>query len=404
MKHSIDRILTTHVGRLQRPDDLTDMMIARQAGKAYDPALFSSRLKTSVAEVVKRQADAGITVVNDGEFGRVSWLIYSFQRLSGFESKPIKPEQNSTVLHGKDRSDFADYYEHVSAEGGRTYYRSPGSFGAVGGIEGERWECTGPITYVGQAAIQDELKSLKAAMATTQVDEAFITATAPGDIAAVAPNNYYAREDDYLQALGDAMREEYRAITDAGIVLQIDDPFLPVQWDLMLAGNVTLAEYYRHCEKRIEVLNHALAGIPENMIRYHICWGSHHGPHSTDIPLKDVMPLLFKVRVSALMFEAANARHEHEWQTWKEVKLPEDKILIPGVISHATNTVEHPDLVAWRIRLFAETVGRERVIAGTDCGLGYRVHPQIAWAKLEALGEGARRSTKELFAPSRARS
>ena len=260
MKRSTSRILTTHVGRLQRPDDLTDMMIARQASKAFDQAAFSAKLKTAVKDVVRRQADAGIAIVNDGEFARISWLIYGFQRLGGYELKPIKPEQNLTVLQGKDRSDFADYYAYIAAESGRTYYRSPGSAGAAGGVEGQRWECTGPVTYTGQSAVREEIDDLKAALAGAGVEEAFMSATAPGDIAYVAPNNYYSHQDDYLQALADAMREEYQAIADAGIVLQIDDPVMPCEWDLMLARNASKEDYYRHCEKRIEFLNHALAG------------------------------------------------------------------------------------------------------------------------------------------------
>jgi 5-methyltetrahydropteroyltriglutamate--homocysteine methyltransferase len=225
-----------------------------------------------------------------------------------------------------------------------------------------------------------------------------MTSTAPGDIVFAAPNIYYKTEEEYLYAIAEAMKEEYHAIIDAGLVLQIDDPLISGYWDLMLAQGVDIPAYHRYCEARLEALNHALAGIPEDRIRYHICWGSHHGPHMSDIPVKDVIPLLLKVRASAWLFEAANARHEHEWPVWKDVKLPEDKVLIPGVIGHSTNHVEHPELVAWRIRLFAETVGKERVIAGTDCGMGYRVHPHIAWAKLGALGEGARIASKELWA------
>ena len=398
MKRSTDHILATHVGRLQRPDDLTEMMIARQAGKPYDRAVFATRLRTAVAQVVKQQADAGITVVNDGEFARISWGVYSYQRLSGYELVPIAVEQNKTVIMGKDRVDFADYYNYIAKESGRTYYRSPGAAGAAGGIEGHLWNCTGPIAYTGQDAVREEVESLKAAKAASGADEMFMTATAPGDIAYFAANHHYPSEDAYVEALGNAMREEYRAITDAGIVLQIDDPIIPARWDLMLnGGEPDLPAFHRYCGRHIDILNHALAGIPEDRIRYHICWGSHHGPHSTDIALKDILPLLFKVRAGAYVIEAGNVRHEHEWQVWQEAKLPEGKILIPGVISHATNTVEHPDLVAWRIKLFAGVVGRENVIAGTDCGMGYRVHPQVGWAKLRSLGEGARRATKALF-------
>ena len=224
-----------------------------------------------------------------------------------------------------------------------------------------------------------------------------MTSTAPADIVYAAPNEYYKTEEEYLYAIAEAMKEEYHAIVDAGLVLQIDDPLIPGYWDLMLVRGVDIAAYHRYCEERLAILNHALAGIPEDRVRYHICWGSHHGPHMSDVPIKDVVPLLLKVRANAWLFEAANARHEHEWRVWKDVKLPDDKILIPGIVGHSTSHVEHPELVAWRIELFAGAVGKERVIAGTDCGLGYRVHPMIAWAKLKSLGEGAQLASKTLW-------
>jgi 5-methyltetrahydropteroyltriglutamate--homocysteine methyltransferase len=396
MKRSTDRFLTTHVGRLQRPDDLTNLLVTRQRGTPIDENAFARRLKTAIAEVVQQQASIGLSVVNDGEFGRVSWLVYSFGRLSGFELRPVTFEQNRTVLQGKDRRDFADYYAYIAAEGGRTYYRSPGEAGASGGVAGHEWVCTGPVTYTGQASLRAEIDGLNAALATADVEQGFMSATAPGDLLFAASNAYYPSDEALLYAMADAMREEYRAITDAGIVLQIDDPQIPAQWDLMLVENSGRAEYERFCHQRVEALNHALAGIPEEMVRYHICWGSHHGPHSTDIALRDILPILFRVKASGLVFEAGNVRHEHEWQIWQDTKLPEGKILIPGVISHATNTVEHPELVALRIKQFAKLVGPENVIAGTDCGMGYRVHPQIGWAKLKSLCDGARLASNML--------
>lgn len=397
MKRSTDRILTTHTGRLQRPDDLTDLLVARQAGNAIDENAYARRIKTAIAEVVQQQVAAGLSVVNDGEFGRISWLVYGFGRLSGFTLKPVTFDQNRTVLQGKDRRDFADYYKYIAAEGGRTYYRSPGAWGAAGGVAGHEWLCTGPITYTGQAALNAEIEGLKSALGLADVTQAFMTSTAPGDMLFAASNAHYPSEEAFLYAMADAMREEYRAITDAGIVLQIDDPQIPVQWDLMLGDGASLAEYERFCHQRVEALNHALAGVPEDMVRYHICWGSHHGPHSTDVPFRDILPTIFKVRASGIVFEAGNVRHEHEWQIWQDIKLPDGKVLIPGVVSHATNTVEHPELVALRIKQFADLVGRENVIAGTDCGMGYRVHPQIGWAKLRSLGEGAGLATKQLY-------
>jgi 5-methyltetrahydropteroyltriglutamate--homocysteine methyltransferase len=396
MRRSTKGILATHVGRLQRPDDLTEMLVKRQAGETIDEQVFGPRLKKAIADVVKQQAEAGLSVINDGEFGRISWLVYAFGRLSGFQLKPIRSEQNRTVLQGKDRRDFSDYYAYISAEGGRTYYRSPGASGAAGGVSGHAWECTGPIKYTGQLALRAEIEGLKAALSSAQVDEGFMTSTSPSDLLLAATNSYYPSEDAYLYALADALREEYRTITDSGLILQIDDPLLPAQWDLMLESNGTWEEYLEFAEQRIDVLNHALAGIPEDKVRYHICWGSHHGPHSTDIPMRKIIDLIFNVRAAGISFEAGNVRHEHEWQIWNDVRLPEGKILIPGVVSHSTNTIEHPELVALRIKQFAKLVGHENVIAGTDCGMGYRVHPQIAWAKLSALGEGARIATKEL--------
>jgi 5-methyltetrahydropteroyltriglutamate--homocysteine methyltransferase len=397
VKRSIDQILTTHVGRLQRPDSITEKLVARYSGKAIDQAALDAEVRTSVADVVRRQADAGITVVNDGEFSRISWLLYAHERLAGFEQRPVELKFATSILKGKDRADFADYYAEFASRGGLTYYKSPGATGASGGIRDHQPVCVGPVAYRGQAALRAEIDAFKAALGKADVAEGFMTSTAPADIVYAAPNEHYKTEQDYLYAVAEAMKEEYRAIVESGLVLQIDDPMIPAYWDLMLVQGVDVPKYHRHCEERIEVLNHALAGIPKDRIRYHICWGSHHGPHVSDIPIKDVIPLLFKVHASGFLFEAANARHEHEWQSWQGVKLPVGTILIPGVIGHATNTVEHPELVAWRIRLFAETVGKENVIAGTDCGMGYRVHPQIAWAKLRALGEGARLASKVLW-------
>jgi 5-methyltetrahydropteroyltriglutamate--homocysteine methyltransferase len=397
MKRSTDAILTTHVGRLQRPDTITEKLVGRYAGKAVDQAALDAELKASVAEVVRQQADAGIRVVNDGEFGRISWLIYAHERLSGFEQRPVELKYATAILKGKDREEFADYYSEFATRGGLTYYKSPGAAGSSGGMRDHQPVCIGPVAYRGQALLRAEIDALKSALGKADAAEAFMTSTAPGDIVYAAPNDHYRNEEDYLYAIANAMKEEYHAIVDAGLVLQIDDPMIPAYWDLMLTQGVDIAKYHRYCEARIEALNHALADIPRDRIRYHICWGSHHGPHVSDIPIRDVIPMLFKVRASGLLFEAANSRHEHEWQAWRDVKLPDDTVLIPGVIGHATNTVEHPELVAWRIKLFAETVGKENVIAGTDCGMGYRVHPQIAWAKLKALGEGARLASRELW-------
>ena len=398
MKRSTDRILTTHVGRLQRPDNITEALVARYAGKTIDQAALDAKLKSSVSDVVKQQVDAGISVVNDGEFGRISWLIYAHERLTGFEQRPVGELKNlAALVQGKDRQDFYPYYSEFDSRKGLTYYKSPGDSGSAGGLRDRQPICVGPVTYRGQAALRAEIEALKAGLRGAYAAEAFMTSTAPADLVYAAPNEYYKTEEEYLYAIAEAMKEEYHAIVDAGLVLQIDDPLIPGYWDLMLVKGVDIPAYHRYCEARLAILNYALAGIPEDRIRYHICWGSHHGPHVSDVPIKDVVPLLLKVRASAWLFEAANARHEHEWSIWKDVKLPDDKILIPGIVGHSTNHVEHPELVVWRIELFARTVGRERIIAGTDCGLGYRVHPMIAWAKLKSLGEGAQLASKALW-------
>ncbi len=385
MKRSTDRILTTHVGRLQRPEELTQAMEAHPLGQPTDSA-FAARLKEAVAAVVRQQAEAGIDIVCDGEFGKLSWNTYINGRLGGHEIVPQKPGE--AARRSRDRTEFAQFYEELE-RGGSYYYRSPGRDAP----KGMRRACTGPVTYIGQEALRRDLENLRAALSFAGVEEAFLPATSP-----IRPraNEHYASEDAYYEAVAEAMRTEYRAIVDAGFVLQIDDPHLPDLWDSEL-GAMTLAEYCMHASREVEIVNHALRGIAEDRIRYHICWGSWHGAHAHDIALKHVVHLLLQVRAGAYVIEAANARHEHEWQVWKDVKLPDGKILIPGVVAHATNGIEHPELVAWRIKNFASVIGRENVIAGTDCGLGYRVHPQIAWAKLKTLAEGARLASDELW-------
>ena len=385
MKRSTGRILTTHVGRLQRPEELTQAMEAHPRGQPTDTA-FTARLKESVAAVVRQQAAAGVDIVCDGEFGKLSWNTYINGRLGGHEPVPVKPGEQERV--SRDRTEFAEFYAELE-RGGSAYYRSPGRDAPPG----MRWACTGPVTYVGQDALRHDLDNLRAALAGVTVEEVFLPATSPSR---PRTNQHYASEDAYYEAVADAMHTEYRAIVDAGFVLQMDDPLLPTLWDHDVR-EPGLAEYRKRAGRQVEIVNHALRGLPEDRIRYHICWGSWHGAHAYDLPLKDVVDLLLQMRAQGYVIEAANARHEHEWQIWKDVKLPEGKILIPGVVAHSTNGIEHPELVAWRIRNFASVVGRENVIAGTDCGLGYRVHPQIAWAKLKTLAEGAKLASKTLW-------
>ncbi|MSP79358.1 MAG: epoxyalkane--coenzyme M transferase [Dehalococcoidia bacterium] len=391
MKRSTKRILTTHVGRIQRPEDITEAMEADPNGGVPVDAKFNARLKGSVAEVVQQQADAGVDVVNDGEFGHISWGGYQRSRLSGFENKPAQGGQGAGGLQQrKDRALFAGYYGE-QAKTGVTYYRNPGRVGPAG----TQWVCTSPIKYTGQAALQRDLDNMKAALAGAKVEEGFMNVTAPSG-GGQQQNAYYSSDEAFAFAMGDALKEESQAIVRAGLILHVDDPLIVANWDqLNMHGD--LNKYLKRVEMMIEVANHAIAGIPEDKVRLHICYGSWLGPHVTDIAFKEVAPLFSKLRVQAYVIEAANTRHEHEWKIWKDLKLTEGRILVPGVVTHHTNTVEHPELVADRIKQYASVVGRENVIAGTDCGLGYRVHPEIQWAKLKTLSEGAALASKELW-------
>jgi 5-methyltetrahydropteroyltriglutamate--homocysteine methyltransferase len=380
MQRSEQRILTTHVGSLIRPKELLD------AVKDRDPAhqtANESILTRAVAEVVAQQAKAGIDVVNDGEFGKSGWANYSLERLSGFEPRPDK--LYPAIWLGRDRTRFAEF---MKAEFPRGAIGTPGH------------ACIGPISYRGHAAVRRDIANLKAAAAATKVTEAFFTAVAPASVGYDAVNEHYANERDYVFAIADALREEYLEIHRAGLVLQVDDAVLANMYDHLVAQSPQ--RYREWAELRIEALNRALEGIPEDRIRYHVCFGSWHVPHVADAELADIVDLILKVRAGAYSIEAANVRHEHEWQVWEKVKLPAGRMLIPGVVTHHTTTVEHPRLVAERIVRFAKLVGRENVIAGTDCGFAQsqdiqRVHPQVMWAKFESLAEGARLASKELW-------
>jgi len=387
MLSSQERILTTHVGRLERPDSLTNAMFANAGGRPSDPQ-FSEALRGAVGEVVKQQAEVGIDIVCDGEFGKLSWNSYLNTRLAGFavEDREVRFEHwTHSTWKGYDREVFADYYAWAAGDTGNLYYRSPGAVPPQ--------ECVDEVRYIGHEALAQDIEATLAALEQVEVAEAFMPSTSPGSV--LWPNRHYGSEEEYRFALADALHEEYKAIIDAGLVLQIDDPALPGLWDLMLP-DVDERAYARACDLRIEAVNHALRGLPRDRVRYHICWGSWHGPHSTDVPLAMMLPLLARLEVGGFVFEAGNVRHEHEWQVWREMA-DDDRLLIPGVVSHATDTVEHPELVAQRLVQLAGVVGRERVIAGTDCGLGFRVHPQVAWAKLRAMVEGARIASGQLW-------
>jgi 5-methyltetrahydropteroyltriglutamate--homocysteine methyltransferase len=387
MKRSTARILTTHVGSLIRPPALIEFLRAQQERKPVDEAAFAACLRSSVAEIVRQQAEAGVDVVSDGEFGKtISWSQYALERLSGFERRPLKAGANP-FARGADRTRFSDFYAELDARD------APATQSEAA--------CIGPITYTGQAALQRDIDNFNAALAKFPAVEAFLPVAAPASVIPDRKNEYYASEDDCLQAIAEAMRSEYRMIVDAGFLVQLDDARTAVTYDRMVPP-ASFADYRDWVARYVEVVNHALEGIPEDRVRYHVCWGSWPGPHTTDVPLRDIVDLILKMRVGAYVIEGANPRHEHEWKVWQSVKLPAGKVLIPGVISHATNIVEHPELVCERIVRLAKLVGGENVIAGTDCGFAQspmyrRVHPSIMWAKLEALAAGAQLASMELW-------
>jgi 5-methyltetrahydropteroyltriglutamate--homocysteine methyltransferase len=403
MKKSTERIHTSHAGSLPRPDDLIELNRARLAEGFGDDAAFQERLRAAVMDVVTRQQELGIDIPGDGEYGKAmghrvnygAWWSYSFQRLGGleltgpglYEMPAHRSEPGRIVLTSfgdrRDRRRFAEAYADPES-------------GITTGPRPRNWPvCTGPVTYIGQAAIQSDIANFKAALAAVGVEEGFMTAVAPGSAARVS-NAYYATEEEFIFACAEALREEYRAIIDAGLILQLDDPSIAENWD-QVNPEPSVEDYQTFSMIRVEAINHAISGMPKDRIRFHLCWGSWHGPHTTDIPMRDIVNVMLAIDCQAYSFEAGNVRHEHEWTVWEEVKLPDDKLILPGVVSHATNVVEHPELVAQRIVRFANLVGRENVIASTDCGLGGRVHPQIAWAKLEALARGAELATQQLW-------
>ncbi|MHB8574705.1 MAG: cobalamin-independent methionine synthase II family protein [Dehalococcoidia bacterium] len=378
MQRSTERILTTHAGSLPRPDELRALLTARDEGQPYDTAAFEGVVRTAVAEVVRRQIASGVDVVNDGEESKRNFTTYARERLSGWEERSRSPEAPLAMIYGRDQAEFPEY------------------FAGRGNMAGREATCVGPLVYTGQAAIQADIERFRAALLGATVTEAFLPAVAPGTIEHWLRNAYYPNDDTYLDAIAEAMRVEYSAIVEAGFILQIDDPDLADGWQIY--ARMSVPEYRAFAARRIEALNYALRELPPERVRFHMCWGSYHGPHKYDIPLQEIADLILNVRAEAFSIEASNPRHEHEWRVWETVKLPDDKILIPGVVGHATDFIEHPELVAERLLRYANLVGRENVIAGTDCGLGTRVgHPRIAWAKFEALAEGARLATEQLW-------
>ena len=388
MKHSTNRILTTHVGSLIRPPELQEFLRAVQGGKPYDEKAYQKCLTDSVAEVVRQQADAGIDVPSDGEFGKsISWSQYALTRLSGFEQRPIKEDKANPFKRGADRTRFADFYEELDGK-------------EVVSTVTEAI-CTGPIAYTGQAELQRDIDNFKAALGKVKTEEAFLPVAAPASVIPDRKNEYYKNDGELQAAIGNAMRTEYKMIIDSGLLVQLDDARFAVTYDRMVPP-ATFDDYKRWLAAQVDIINHAIEGLPADRIRYHVCWGSWPGPHVSDVALKDVVDQILRIKVGAYVIEGANPRHEHEWKVWQHAKLGAGQVLIPGVISHATNVVEHPELVAERIVRLAKIVGRENVIAGTDCGFAQgpfyrRVHPSIMWAKLEALVAGAALASKELW-------
>jgi 5-methyltetrahydropteroyltriglutamate--homocysteine methyltransferase len=406
MKRSEQRILTTHVGSLVRPPEIIEAMQASERDQPYDEQAYDRDLKAAVAEVVRLQAQAGVDIVSDGEFGKRGWSQYVAERLGGLEPE-VRPEQDRSPNRGPDEGKFSDFWNRYRRLETVAWLPQPAFSRALDAreLDGQTsqvgWVCNGPVTYKGHAAVARDIVNFKAALDGVTVEEAFMPVVAPCSVEATRTNRYYASDEEYVYAVADALKEEYNAIVDAGLLLQIDDAWLPMSYSRLLAAGRE-SEYPKWAGVRVDALNTALKGIPPEKVRYHICWGSQNAPHTDDAPLREVLPLVLAVNASAYLIESANARHEHEWKVWEDVKLPEGKTLIPGVVTHSTNLVEHPELVQWRITNFARLVGRENVIAGTDCGFSQnwnliRVHPTVQWAKLEALEEGAALASKELW-------
>jgi 5-methyltetrahydropteroyltriglutamate--homocysteine methyltransferase len=381
MKRSDDRILTTHVGSIVRPKAMLDMA-SQRIGPPKDPEAYAKVVRESVADVVKRQADAGIDIVNDGEYGKSSWANYVLERMTGFETRP--GGKSSLRWLGRDAERFKELVE-------QEFKDMPGTI--------MQHACTGAIQYK-PGDVRRDVENLKAALAHSNVAEGFLTVVAPASAVFNGVNEFYSGEREYIFALAEALRQEYLEVYKAGLVVQVDDAVLANMYDHLVQQSPQ--HYRKWAELRVEALNHALRDIPEDRVRYHVCFGSWHLPHMSDAPLEDIVDLILMVKAGAYSLEAANPRHEHEWRVWQNAKLPPGKVLIPGVITHHVVTVEHPQVVADRIVRYAKIVGRENVIAGSDCGFAQseqvqRVHPTVMWAKFEALAAGARLATAELW-------
>jgi 5-methyltetrahydropteroyltriglutamate--homocysteine methyltransferase len=385
VKRSNLRILTTHTGSLPRPPELLDLIRARERGEAFDQAAFQDQLRSDVAEVVQLQADAGVDIVSDGELGKPSFFGYVRNRLQGLE---VDPNNQPRMSLSRDFPGFDEW---------RARQTPPGSL-----IAQNRPQCVGPLAWKDKAALETDIANFKGALSAANVEEAFMPCASVGIIAQRIPNRFYPTYEAYVEAIAGVMKDEYHAVADAGLMVQIDAPEMGIDRNQPDFRDRPLEDFRRRMELWVEALNAALAGIPEEQVRFHVCWGNNEGPHTQDVPLEDILDVVLKVHAQAYSIEASNPRHEHEWKIWKDVRLPEGKILIPGVIDSTTNFVEHPELVADRIMNFADLVGRENVIAGTDCGFGTAadsatVYPPIVWAKLRSMAEGAELASEQLW-------
>jgi 5-methyltetrahydropteroyltriglutamate--homocysteine methyltransferase len=378
---SFDRILTTHVGSLPRPQEVVDLLFAQDRGEAVDAAKFNATISGAVVDAINKQSSAGVDIVSDGEMGKISYATYIRHRLTGFEPGQV-PRATP-----QDLDDYPAYRDKIAASGATPKYIRP--------------ICKGPIKVKSLEPLHQDIARFKEALSKAKVTDGFMTAASPGTIAVFQPNEYYPSHEAYLEALAEAMRSEYETIVKAGLILSVDCPDLAMGRHIKFRG-VDDDEFVRNAELQVTALNHALANVPADRARLHICWGNYEGPHTRDIPGFKILPVALKAKPEALLIEGANPRHEHEWELWKTIKLPQDKVLVPGVIGSNTNYVEHPDLVAQRIVRYAEIVGRERLIAGTDCGFGTfagfgAVYPDITWLKLKSLADGARIASQRLW-------
>ena len=400
----MERIPVTHAGSLIRPAELLSFLSAIDQGKAYDSEAYRAVLTKAVADVVARQVEVGVDIVDDGEMGKSTWITYLYERMTGLESRPIEGSVTSILPASRDRQHFPGAYAELDALDAAASRAST----SLGADESDRtggwsdWVCTGPMTY-NRAALDRDIANFKTALdaAGKDISEAFLPVVAPAS-AYWLRNEYYPSDEEFVFALADALHEEYRGIVESGLLLQVDDAVLMHEADTMLSRGESYDEYRRWARLRVDALNHALRGLPEDRIRYHICFGSWHGPHAYDPPLRDAIDLVLAVKARYYLMEQANPRHEHEWKIWEDVTLPADKVLVPGVVTHHTNVVEHPELVAQRLVRLANVVGRDRVMGGTDCGFAqgafvHRVHEEIQWAKLASLAEGAKIASRELW-------